>query len=130
MFVDNFSAFSPSCNSVIVDDSILSTLGNDGSKCSVSKNTILRKPGDTSVTESSNVLMLDSGSCGDKSLTSCNFVISVKVDGSIEYKKISSEGGTAKDLAGVSESKILVGFENRKAWQPLSETWDYNFYLY
>ena len=69
MFVDYFFPFAPYCDCVIVDNGCLSTVGNDGSKCSVSKNTILRKIGDVSATESSNVPALDSAFSGDKSVT-------------------------------------------------------------
>ena len=46
MFVVYFSPFAPECYAIIVDDSCLSTVGIDGSKCSVGENTILRETGD------------------------------------------------------------------------------------
>ena len=90
------------------------TVGNDGCECSVGENTILRKTGDASATQSSNVPALDSGSSGDKSMTWSEFVDSVDNDRSIEYKRMSSEAGTAEGSVGVSESKIPVELENRK----------------
>ena len=86
--------------------------------------------GDASATESSNVPTLDSRSSGDKSVTWSNFVASVENDGSIEYERMSSEGGTAEGSVGVSESKILMELENGKAWQPSGEPWDCDFNLY
>ena len=46
MFVNYFFLFAPWCNSVIVDDGWLSTVGNDGSECSVGENTVLSETGD------------------------------------------------------------------------------------
>ena len=69
MFVTYFSLFAPWCDSVIKDDSCLLTVGNDGSECSVDENTILSEIADASATESSNVLIVDSGSSRDKSMT-------------------------------------------------------------
>ena len=69
MFLDYFSPFPPWCDSVIKDDSCLSSVGNDSSECSVNENTILGKTGDALMTESSNDLTLDSGSSSDKSVT-------------------------------------------------------------
>ena len=106
------------------------TVGNDGSECSVSKNTILSDRGDASGTESSNVPMLDSGSSGDKSVTWSDSVVSMANDRSIDYERMSSQGGTAEGLVGVSESKIPLELENGKAWQPSSEPRDCDFYLY
>ena len=117
MFGNYFCAFAPWCNSVIVDDGCLLTVGNDGSKCPVDENTILSETGDASATESSNVLTLDSRSSGYKSVTWSDFVVSVDNDGYIEYERISSDGGTAEGLVGVSESMIPVELENGKAWQ-------------
>ena len=37
-------------------------------------------------------------------------------DGSIAYETMSLEGGTAEGSVGVSEYKISVELENRKAW--------------
>ena len=65
----------------MVDDGCLSTVGNNGIECSVSKNAILGKTGDTSKTESSNVPTLDSTSSSDKSVTWPDFVVSI-VNGS------------------------------------------------
>ena len=79
---------------------------------------------------SSDVPTLDSGSSGDTSMTWSDFVVCVDKDGSIEYERMSSEGGTAEGSVGVSKSNILVELENGKAWQPLSEPWDCDFYLY
>ena len=42
-------------------------------------------------------------------------------DGSMEYERMSSEGGTAEGSVGVSDSKIPVGLEHGKAWQPSGE---------
>ena len=69
MFVDGFSSFAPCCHSVIVDNSCLSTVGNDGSYSSVGEITILSERGDAFVTESSNLPMVDSVSSGDTSVT-------------------------------------------------------------
>ena len=116
IFVEYFSPFAPWCNSVIVDDGCLSNVGTDGSECSVGENTILSETGDASATESSDVPTLDSGSSRDKSVTWSNFVVSVDNNGSIEYERMSSEGGTTEGSVGVSESKIPVELENGKAW--------------
>ena len=51
-------------------------------------------------------------------------------DGSIEYVKMSSEGGTAEGSVGVSNFKIPVKLENGKVRQPSREPCDYDFYLY
>ena len=74
--------------------------------------------------------MLDSGSSGDKRVTSSDFVVSVDNYGSITYERISLEGGTAEGSVGVCESKIPVVLDNGKAWQPSSEPWDCDFYLH
>ena len=66
IFVDYFSLFTTWCHSVIVDDGRLSSVGNDGFKCSVGENTILSETGDASVTESSDIPTLDCRSSGDK----------------------------------------------------------------
>ena len=118
------------CDSIIVDDSCLSTVGNDRSECSVGENTILSDTGDVSASEFSNVSSLDSGSSGNKSVTWSDFVVSIDNDRLIEYKRIPSEAATAEGSVGVSESKILVELENGKAGQPSSEPWDGDFYLY
>ena len=130
MFVNYFSPFAPWCESIIKDDSCLSTLGNDGSQCCVSKNIILSETGDASIMQSSDVPMLDSGSAGNKIVTWLDIVVSVYNDRSIEYDRKSSEGGTAEGLVAVSESKIPVELANGKVWQPSSESWDCDFYLH
>ena len=130
MFDDYFSALASCCNSVIIDDGCLSTVGNDGSDCYVGQNSILRETGDMHATESSNVPTLDSGSCSNKSITWSDFMVSVDNDGSIECERMFSEGGTAEASVGVSESKILVELENRKAWQPLVVSQDCDLYLH
>ena len=130
MFVYYFSPFAPWCNSFIIDDGCLLTVGNDGSECSVSENTVRSVTGEVFVTESSDVPTLDSGSSGDKSVTWSDFVVSKDNDGSIEYKRMSAEGGTAEGSVGVCESKIPVELENGTAWQPSSEPWDCDFYLH
>ena len=106
------------------------TVGNDGSTCSVGENTELSETGDASANQSSAVPMLDSQCSGNKSMTCSNFVVRVDNDGSIEYERVSSEGGTAVGLVDVSESKISVELENGKAWQPSGEPCDCDFYLY
>ena len=118
MFVDYFSSFAPWCHTVIVDKGCQSTVGNDGFKCSVAKNTIVSETGDESAIECSDVHMLDSGSSGNKSVTWSDIVVCVHKDGSIEYERMSLEGGTAEGSIGVSKSKIPVGLENGKVWQP------------
>ena len=118
MFVDYLSLFPPWCVLVIVDNGCASAFSNDGSQCSVGENTTLSETEDASVTESSNVLTLDAVSSDNTSMTWSKFVVSVEQDGSIEYDRISSEGGTAKDSVGVSEFEISVELENRKVWQP------------
>ena len=130
MFLDSFSPLVSWYNSLIVDDSSLSTVGNDSSEYSVGNNTILSETGDVSVTESSDVSTLDSGSPGDKSVTWSNFVVTMDNDESIEYERMSSEAGTAESLVGVSESKIPVELENGKAWQHSCEPWDCDFYFH
>ena len=114
MVVDYFPPFATWCYSVIVVDGCLSTVGNNGSKCSVGKNTILSETGHMSATESSNVPMLDSESSTDKSMTWSDFVVSINNHRSIEYERMSSEDGTAEDSVRVSESMIPVELENRK----------------
>ena len=106
------------------------TVGNDGSECSVSENTVLSQTENTSVTDSSDVPTLDSESSSSKSVTWSDFVVSVDNDVSIEYERMSSEGGTAEGSVGVSESKILVELENGKGWQLYDDPWDCDFYLY
>jgi hypothetical protein len=131
MFVDYFSPFAPWCDTPVDDNGdCLSTVGCDGSECSVGENTVLSETGDASGTGSSDVLTLDSGSSGDKSVTWSDFVVSVDSNGYVEYERMSSEGGTAEGSVGVSESKIPVELENRKAWQRSGEPWDDDFYLY
>ena len=82
------------------------------------------------MTKSFNVPALDSGSSSDKCVAWSNFVVNMDNDGLIEHERMSSEGGTAEGSVGVSESKIPVGLANGKAWQPSSEPWDCDFYLY
>ena len=77
MFVAYLSPFASWCVSITCDDSGLSTIGNDGCKCSVVENTILSQTEDMYVTKSSDVLMLDSESSGNKSPTWSDFVISM-----------------------------------------------------
>ena len=60
--MDYFSPFLPWYDFVIVDDSCLSTVGNNGPEFSVSENTILCEIGDVSATETCNVPALDSRS--------------------------------------------------------------------
>ena len=59
MFVDYISPFGPWCHSVIVDTCCLLTVGNNGFECSVDENTVFSETGDTSTTESSDILILD-----------------------------------------------------------------------
>ena len=91
---------------------------------------MLSETGDMSVTESSYVLMLDFGSSSDKHVTWSDFIVSVDNDGTINYRRMSLEGGTAEGSVGVSEFKILVELENRKLWQPSDAPWDCDFYLH
>ena len=80
MFVDYLSLFPPWCVLVIVDNGCASAFSNDGSQCSVGENTTLSETEDASVTESSNVSMVDSGSSGNKSVTRSDFVVRVDND--------------------------------------------------
>ena len=121
MFVNYFPPFAPWRDSAIKADSCLWTVGNDGYKCSLGKNTILSETGDASMPVSSNVATLDCGSSGDKSITWSDFVVSMNNDIAIGYARISIEGGTASSLVGVSESKLPVELESGKAWQASSE---------
>ena len=89
MFPPYLSPLAPWCDSVIVDDSCLSTVGSDASECSVGENTIRRETGDAYMSESSNVPKLDCGSSGDQSVTWSDFVICMHDDGSIEHEKMS-----------------------------------------
>ena len=130
MFVDYVAAFAPCCDSVIVDDGCLSTVGNDGSKCSVGKHMVLNETGYASATESSNVPTLDSGSSSYTSVTWSDFVVSVDNDRSIECERMTSEASTTEGSVGVSESKISGELENGMLWQPSSEPWDCDFFLY
>ena len=114
MFIDYFSLLPPWCDSVLKYNSCLSTVGSNGSQCSVGVNTILSKLGDASVTESSDVPTQDSRSSGDKSMTWSEFVDSVDNDRSIEYKRMSSDNGTVEGLLSVSKSKIDVPLEMGK----------------
>ena len=116
MFVDYFSLFISGYDSVIVDNSCLWTVGNDGSLCSLSKNTTRSETGDVSVTESSDGTKLYYGSSGDKGVSWSDFVVRVHNDGWIEYENMSSVGGTAEGWVGISESKIPVQLENGTAW--------------
>ena len=118
MFVAYVSPFTPWCDAIVPDDCSPLNVGNDASKCSVGENTILSETGDASATESSNVPMLDCGSSGNRSVTWSDFVISVHNDGSIEYERMFSTGGTAEGSVGVSEFTIPGELENGKAWQP------------
>ena len=121
---------SPWCDSVIIDDGWLLTLVNNGSVYSVGENIVLSMTEDTSATESPDGPTLDSRSSVDKSLSWFDFVVSMDNDGSIECKRISSDGGTAEGLLGVVESKIPVELENGKVWQPSVESGDGDFYLH
>ena len=51
-------------------------------------------------------------------------------DGSSEYDRMSSEGGTAEGLVAVCDTNIPVELENEKGWQPSDESLDYDFFLY
>ena len=108
IFVDYFSPFAPMYDSIMVDDSCQSIVGNDTTKCSVGKNNILSKTRDASVTKSSNVPTMNSGCSVHKSVTWLDFVISVDSDGSIVYERMSPVVGTAEGSVGVSKSKIPV----------------------
>ena len=88
--VYNCSPLAIRCDSVIVDDCCLSIVSNDGSECSVNENMILMETEDASVTESSNVPTLNSGSSGIQSVTWSDFVVSMDNHGSIGYKRMSS----------------------------------------
>ena len=107
-FASYFSLFATWYHSVIKVDSYLSTVGNDGSACSVSENTILSERGDASATVSSNVPTLDSGSCSDQNITWSYVLVSVYNDSSIEYMRMSLKGGTDEGLVAVSDCKISV----------------------
>ena len=82
--VNYFFLFTLRCDPVTKDASCLSTIDNDGSTYSVSKNSILRETGSASTTESFDVSMLDSGFSDDKSMTGSNFGVSIDNDGSIK----------------------------------------------
>ena len=130
MFVDYITLFATRFDFVIVADSCPSTVVNDGSPCSVLENTILSETGDSSATEFSDVPILDSGSSGNKRVIWSDFVVSVHNDRTIEHERMSSKAGTVEGSVGISKSKIRVELENGKAWQPSSEPWDCDFYLY
>ena len=130
MVIDYFSSFTPWCDSVITNDCCQSTVSLDGSECAIGENTLLSTTADTSVTESSDVPMLDSGSSDNKNVSYSDFVVHVDNDGSVEYERMSSEGATATGSVGVSQSTILLEFDNRKTWQPSGVPWDCDFYLY
>ena len=129
IFVDYFSPFILQHDSTIKDNSCLSTVGNDGSTCSVSENPIHNETEDGSATESSNIPTLDSRFSGDKSMICSNFVGSVDNYASIEYETMSSEGGIAKGQVGVSDSKIPVELESGKVWQSSSKPGNCDFYF-
>ena len=114
MFVNYYSLFAPRCYPVIVDNSGLSNLVNDGSECSVGKNTIFIEAGDASATVSSDVLALDSGSSSNVTVTWSDFVERVDNNRSIEHETMSSESGTAEASVDVFKSKIPVELENGK----------------
>ena len=84
-------------------------------------NTLLSTIGDTFITVSFDVFMLDSESSNYKRLTWFNFVFSTKNYRYIEYKRMALEGGTAEGLVGISKSKIPVQLENGKVLQPSSK---------
>ena len=115
---------------MINDDSCLSTIGYDCSKCSVAENMILIERGDNFATKSSNIPTLTCGSLCDKSITWSDFVVNVNNYGSGKYARIYSEGSSPEVSVSVSESKILIELENGKAWLLFSEPQDRNFYLY
>ena len=104
-------------------------IDNDGSKCSVSENTILSAIKDVFVIMSSNILTLDLESSGYKSVMWSNFVVSMYNDGSMEYMRICSDSGTAEDPVCVCESEIPMSLENDKSWYTSSKPWDCDFYL-
>ena len=114
MFVDYFSPFSPCCDSVIVDDGCLSTVGNNSSEYYICENTLLNETVDVSTPGSSYVPVLDSGSSGNTSVPWSDFVVSMDNHGSIEYERMFSEIGTGEGSVGVAESTIPVKSENVK----------------
>ena len=130
MFVNYFSLFGSCCNSVIIDNHCLSSVGNNGFDCSVAENTIFSDTGDALIRKSFDVPTLDCGSSSNQSVTWLDFVVSMDGDRLIEDKMMSSEGGTAEHSISVSKSKILVEWHNGKVWQPSSKYWDCDFYLY
>ena len=79
---------------------------------------MLSEAGDVSATETSDIPILDSGYCRDKSITWSDFVVSVDSDRAIEYQRWSSEVGATTDLVGVFNSKIPMELENGKAGPP------------
>ena len=82
------SPFAAWCDCIIVDDGFLSTVGNDGSECSVRKITVLSETGDASATKSSDVSTLDSGFSCDKRVTWSDFVLSVDNHESMKYERM------------------------------------------
>ena len=74
MFVDYFSTFTAWCNSVIIDNCCLFTVGNDNSKCCVGENTVLNEVGDVSTTVSFDIPAVDSAFSNDKSMTWSDFM--------------------------------------------------------
>ena len=67
------------------------------------------------MTECSDVLTLDSGSSGNKSITWSACVVSVDNNRAIKYERMTLEGSTTEGSLGVSDSKIPVKLENGKA---------------
>ena len=63
-------------------------------------------------------------------MTWSDFLVSVDNERSVEYVRMSSEGGIAEGLVGVWKSKIPMELENENVWQPSGKPWDCDFYLY
>ena len=81
MFVDYVSPFATWSDSAIKHNSCLSTMGNDGSVCTVCENNILSEIEYALAPESSMVTRLDSVSFSNPSVTWSDFVVRMDNNG-------------------------------------------------
>ena len=81
---------------MIKDDSCLLSVSNDGGTCSVRRNISHNERENESASEFSHLSAVDSESFVNSNMIWSDFIVSVDNDGSIEYERMSFEGGTAE----------------------------------
>ena len=73
--------------------------------------------------------MLDAECSDYNTLNRSDFIIQVDSKVSIMCQRMPSQDGTTKGSVGLSQSKIRVGLEKGKVWQPSHDFSDCDFHL-